>query len=107
MDGSIIAGIITALCGGVAAIISAFALLRRASTATTHAKNALRGLWYWIEAKKPPIVGEIPPRLLRDVQRALADESEQNDQGATVLKHVDPRLIADVNAAQAAEKEAS
>lgn len=111
MDGSTIAAIVTAFGGAVAAIIGATALLLRAATPTSRTKNALRGLWYWIEAHEPPIVAKIPPRLLRDVQKALAederaDSAEEGDSGS-VLKRLDPRLIADVNAAKVAEREVS
>ena len=68
--------LITALCAGAAAVIGAFALLRRASVPNSKARQALEALWQWLEAHD--LVGQVPDRTKRKVLLIIdADDDEE------------------------------
>lgn len=68
----IVAGVITAVTGGVAAILGAWALLRKAGH--SNVREALLSLWDWCEYAD--LTDQMPERVARMCRKAL----ERDDQ---------------------------
>jgi hypothetical protein len=77
MDTGMITTLITAISAGIAAVIGAVALLRRASVPNSKARQALEALWQWLEAHD--LVGQVPDRTKRRVLQIIdADDHEES-----------------------------
>lgn len=69
MDPSIIGGVVTAACGGIAAVIGSLALFRKASVPFSAAVSALRSLWDWVEFEH--LEEKVPSRIRKQVETVL------------------------------------
>jgi hypothetical protein len=69
----IVAGVITAVTGGVAAILAAWALVRKAGQSTV--REALMSLWDWCEFEQ--LTDQMPERISRACRKALERDEQE------------------------------
>ena len=78
MDTGFITTLVTAIGAGAAAVITAVALLRRASVPNSKARQALESLWEWLEAHD--LVGQVPARTKRKVLLIIDADSDTDEE---------------------------
>lgn len=69
----IVAGVITAATGGAAAILGAWALVRKAGHSDV--KEALLSLWDWCEYEQ--LTDKVPDRVARACRKALERDDQE------------------------------
>lgn len=69
MDGA--TALLTAVLGGAAALVTAWALLVRAKGDADNPKQLLRRLWDWLEGTS--LHEDVPPTLANEIRKELED----------------------------------
>lgn len=81
LDPGVITPLVTAIFAGIAAIITAVALLKRATAPNSKERRALEAIWMWLEAHD--LVGQVPDRTKRQVLKIIdTDEDAAADEEA-------------------------
>lgn len=69
--------LITGIPGGIAAIIIAYATLKRTNISENNNRTLLRELWSWIEISD--LTSHVPKRLRHDILQTLNNDDNEDD----------------------------